>query len=131
VHRILVIDDSPPIGEILKVMLAAPDRLVLTCTTGAGALEILEDCTISLILLDLMLPDMNGRKLLEMLRQSPTTAGIPVIVMSATDDVALKIECFALGIETFFVKPFDPKTIAASVTLHTSFCDSARPACVG
>ena len=101
---------------LLKVKLSAPDREILIAETTAAAERILEEKEISLILLDLVLPDMDGRNLLIRLREQPQTAALPVFVVSGRVGTQPKTECFALGADEYFEKPFDPETLSAAVS---------------
>ena len=112
---ILIIEDDPDISHLLKIKLSAPNREILIAETTKEAERILEKRTVSLILLDLVLPDMDGRNLLLRLRERPRTATTPIFILSGKVGEQTKTECFALGADEFFNKPFDPATISAAV----------------
>ena len=113
---ILIIDDDPEVCTLLEHTLAAENRELFVAGTTAQAEEILAQKRISLIILDLVLPDMDGRTLLLRLRDRPSMIMLPIIVLSAKVGTQTKTECFALGADDYFEKPFDPDTLSAAVT---------------
>lgn len=117
-REILVVEDNPDQACFLQALLAAPDRRIQIASTGAQAQAALEDRRISLILLDLVLPDVDGRDLLLRLRERPATAGIPVIVVTVKGAELAKAECLALGADAYLEKPVNPEALAAAVEAH-------------
>ena len=113
---ILVIDDDPYITDLLETVLAASNREVLVAASAKQAESILEEKKVSLILLDLILPDTDGRNFLVRLKEKPSTASVPVIVLSAKLGAQPKTECFALGADAYYEKPFEVETICAAVS---------------
>lgn len=114
--NILLVDDDPMTLHLLQTKLAGPGRTILTSGSGARGLAMLAEESVSLVLLDLMLPDMDGRKWVERLRDNAATAAIPVIILSGLGDSATRIQCFNLGVESYFAKPVDLEVLAAAVT---------------
>jgi len=119
---ILIIEDDPVASRILQVRLAASNREIFAAETGAQAEEILQREAVDLVLLDLILPDMDGRNLLMKLRARPDMALLPVIVVSVKGSRAAKTECFALGADEYFEKPVDPEILAAAVAAKLKRC---------
>ena len=113
---VLVVEDDELIGGLLKKRLEAYGWIIYLAATGATADVILEEKDISLILLDLVLPDIDGRNFLVSLRQRPSTAGVPVIVTSAKEGSRIRSECYSLGADGYFEKPFDIDELAAAVS---------------
>lgn len=113
---VLIVDDDPVILATLRAILAAPDRILYFATSAVAAETILVNQDISLLFLDLHLPDMDGRDMLVRLRKSVRTASLPVFVHSALVANKIKAECFALGADEFFEKPWDATVISAAVT---------------
>jgi two-component system, OmpR family, KDP operon response regulator KdpE len=101
--RILVVDDEPQIHRFLRPSLTASGFDVLTASTGADALRQLTNNTIGVVILDLGLPDMDGKDVLAQLRRR---SDVPVIVLSARDREAEKIEALDLGADDYVNKPF-------------------------
>ncbi|MCX5514123.1 DNA-binding response regulator [Kaistia algarum] len=101
--RVLVVDDEPAIHRFMAPALAANGYEALRADTGAEALALAASRQPDLIILDLGLPDMDGKEVIRRLREwSPT----PVIVLSARDRDAEKIEALDLGADDFVNKPF-------------------------
>jgi two-component system cell cycle response regulator len=113
---ILVIDDDPYITDLLKTVLAGSTRDILSAATAKEAEALLDENRVALILLDLMLPDTDGRNFLVRLKERPGTASVPVIVLSAKLGSQPKTECFALGADAYYEKPFEVETICAAVS---------------
>lgn len=113
---VLAIDDDPLGLALLRRRLGGSERVVLTAATARAALELLEREPIDLVVLDLRLPDMDGRQLLSQLRGSPRTQGVPIFVVSAAHDAAA--QCFALGADNFFRKPVDLNVLVSAVRGH-------------
>ncbi len=113
---ILLIDDDPYITDLLRTVLDATNREILIAGTAKEAEALLEEKKISLILLDLILPDTDGRNFLVRLKERPSTANVPVIVLSAKLGAQPKTECFALGADAYYEKPFEVETICAAVS---------------
>ena len=116
--RILVIEPDPDTAAMLEVILAAPNREVFVAGTAQEAERRLARDVFSLIVLELVLPDLDGRNLLVRLRAHAGTALTPVFVLSSFGRPQVKTECFALGADAFFEVPFDPADLAAAVTVH-------------
>ena len=117
--RILHVDDEPDIRDIVGISLGLnPDFEVRECASGSEALTAAADWSPKLILLDVMMPKMDGPTTLAQLRNNPKTAGIPVVFMTARAQTR-EIESFiALGAQGVILKPFDPMTLAAEVHGH-------------
>lgn len=117
-QRLLVIEDDPEIQHILAVILEGEGREIVPVETAAEARTVLEDQDVDLVVLDLILPDADGRSLLSELRAGPSTAAIPVVVMTARGGPDVRQDCYALGADAFFEKPFEPDQVAADVGLQ-------------
>jgi len=111
---VLVVDDTETNIDILMDILA-DDYDVVVAMDGEGALEAVEEDTPNLILLDIMMPDMDGFEVCKRLKGNPETAGIPVIFLSALAEDADKQKGFDLGAVDFLTKPFDPDDIQKKV----------------
>lgn len=114
--RILVVEDDPTSAVIMEGALEAPSREIILAANVAEADAALEGGDISLVVLDLVLPDGDGRNLLMRLRDRSETATVPVIVVSGRMGPRPKAECFALGADIFIEKPFDPEVLQAAVS---------------
>ncbi len=113
---ILLIDDDDEFRTLLASVLTCGGRRILEAGDAATALALLDEQPVALVVLDLILGDTDGRNLLIKLRENPRTAVVPVIVVSGKLNPAIKAECYALGADGYFEKPFEPKVLAAAVT---------------
>jgi two-component system, cell cycle response regulator len=113
---VLVIEDDPDISLMLQAALAAPNREILVAETAGQAEAMLVEKEVSLIVLDLVLPDSDGRDLLVRLRERPATAALPIIVLTAQGGPQSTTECLALGADDYFEKPFDPITLSMAIS---------------
>lgn len=112
---LLVIDDSPAIHRLLAVKLRDEDLEFMTAYSGMEGLDIAENALPSLILLDLMMPEMNGLETLRRLKGSRRTMRIPVVMLSGESDSEQKVKCFSLGAMDFVTKPFDVAELRARI----------------
>lgn len=117
--RILHVDDEPDIREVVDMSLGLnPDFEVRACASGAEAIKTAAEWSPFLILLDVMMPGMDGPTTLAQLRKNPQTAAIPVLFMTARAQ-SREVEHFiALGAQGVISKPFDPMTLASQVQSH-------------
>ena len=117
--RVLHVDDEPDIREVVEISLGLdPQFSVRSCPSGRDAITAAAEWSPDLILLDVMMPGMDGPTTLERLRESPRTNGIPVVFMTARAQPRELDHFRALGAEGVISKPFDPLTLAASVRRH-------------
>jgi len=103
--RILVVDDIPANVKLLEVRLLAEYFEVLTASNGADAIEICETGKIDVVLLDIMMPGMDGFEVCRRLKLDPATAHIPVVMVTALDQVADRIRGLEAGADDFLTKP--------------------------
>ncbi len=117
--RILHVDDEPDIREIVDASLSLnPDFQVRACASGVDALVTAADWSPELILLDVMMPKMDGPTTLAELRKDPRTSGIPVLFMTARAQKREIEQFIAMGAQGVISKPFDPMTLAHEVGSH-------------
>jgi len=103
---ILVIEDEPKIGDYLQRGLTESGFAVRLARNGRDGLAMATDGEIELIVLDVMLPRMDGWQVLEALRGRPETEQIPVLFLTARDDVQDRVRGLELGADDYLVKPF-------------------------
>lgn len=127
---VLVIDDDPLITRLLEARLTTPGRRVTSMSSLESARQFLSRSRPDLILLDLFLPDGDGRSLLTEIRHHEETADTPVIVISGAADRAVIDEVAALGADGFVGKPFLGDEVAARVamTLQGAGADNGKGA---
>jgi DNA-binding response OmpR family regulator len=112
-EEILVVDDEPVIAQIICERLESEGFTLRVAETGEQALEAITDATPDLVILDLMLPDLDGLEVLRRLRGSGHD--LPVIILTARDDDVDVIIGLELGADDYVVKPFNPRELAARV----------------
>ena len=117
-HRVLVVEDNRTVAAAVMAHLGEAGRTLHLAATAAEAERILAAHAIDLVILDLILPDRDGRDLLLVLREDPRTAAIPVIVVSAKGGSVARAECLAVGASEFIEKPADPRVLRAAVARH-------------
>jgi two-component system cell cycle response regulator len=114
-QRLLIIEDDPEIQYILSVILGGDGRHVTGVDTAEKARAELGRGDVDLVILDLILPDSDGRTLLSELRAGAATASVPVVVMTARATPEIRQDCYGLGADAFVEKPFDPEKLAADI----------------
>ena len=111
--RILYIDDEPDIREVAEMALELdPSFQVRTCASGKEGIAVAAAWQPDLILLDVMMPGMDGPSTLDALRQDSATQGIPVVFITARIQSQEVAALRALGASGVLAKPFDPMTLA-------------------
>ncbi|MGH8002224.1 MAG: response regulator, partial [Brasilonema sp.] len=113
--NILVVDDTPDNLRLLSAMLTQLGYEVRRVINGQTALKTAQAAPPDLILLDIMMPDMNGYEVCQRLKASPLTRDIPVIFISALDEVLDKVKAFAVGGVDYITKPFSEEEVFARV----------------
>jgi diguanylate cyclase (GGDEF)-like protein len=115
VVKVLYIGADQMVARTLTAALSDRHREVMVALTAEQAERTLDEHDVGLLLLDLMLPDRDGRDLLSHLRRRPDTAGLPIFVLAKPTSTASRAECFALGADAFFVRPVDVAALAPAV----------------
>jgi CheY-like chemotaxis protein len=117
--RILHVEDEPDIREIVEMALGlSADFETRACGNGPDAIAMAAEWSPSVILLDVMMPGMDGPTTLTHLRKDPRTAAIPVLFMTARAQARELQNLIALGAQGVISKPFDPMTLAVTVRRH-------------
>lgn len=111
-NRILLVDDDPNILQLLQLYLGKEGFTVETATRGDKALEMFRTNPPNLILLDIMLPGMDGWQVCREIRK---TSNIPVIMVTAKDETFDKVLGLELGADDYIAKPFEPKELVARI----------------
>ncbi|MDP2956453.1 MAG: response regulator [Longimicrobiales bacterium] len=112
---ILLVEDDAITAAVLEASLRAPGYRVVKVTTGRDATERLRAGGIDVVLLDLILPDQDGRNLLRDIRRDPATSDVAVIILSGLVGTKVQAECIALGADEFVSKPARPADVRATV----------------
>ena len=114
--RLLVVDDNEGNRDMLSRRLRNEGFDVETAEHGIKALELIKSQPVDLVLLDVMMPEMNGYEVLERLQADSTLRNIPVIMISALNEIESVVRCIEMGAEDYLPKPFDPVLLRARVT---------------
>ncbi len=113
--KILVIEERISIQDLLRFNLEKEGYTVVTSGDGEEGLALVKSEKPDLIILDLMLPVLDGFEVYKTLRAKKENSSIPIIIMSARNDIADKIKGFGLGSDEFITKPFNPKELIARI----------------
>jgi phosphate regulon transcriptional regulator PhoB len=114
-NKILIVDDEPDLVELVSYNLRKDGFKVSTAPDGEDALEKVRKSAFDLIILDLMLPGIQGVELCRMLRSNPKTESIPIIMLTAKGELSDKIRGLETGADDYMTKPFSPKELLARV----------------
>jgi adenylate cyclase len=112
---ILVVDDNAINRDLLSRYLERQGHTVQVADNGRLALEMIATGAFDLVLLDIMMPELNGYEVLQHLKQSETWRDLPVIMISALDEIDSAVRCIELGAEDYLRKPFNPVLLRARV----------------
>lgn len=113
--KILIIDDEINILELLRLNLEIYGYEVYTLDTGENAIEKIEEIKPNLILLDLMLPYMNGVEICNKIRKNPALNNIRIIILSAKSEQIDKVVCLEMGADDYITKPFGLRELIARI----------------
>jgi two-component system cell cycle response regulator len=113
--RVLVVDDIPVNVKLLEAKLLVEYYEVLTANDGASALVIAEDHIPDIILLDVMMPGMDGYEVCSRLKSNPVTAHIPVVMVTALNEVKDRVRGLEVGADDFLTKPVNDVELFARI----------------
>ena len=113
--RVLVIEDEPDIRDLLAFHLEREGYTVTRSGSGADGLRLARAAPPDLILLDLMLPEVDGFEVCRRLRQDPVTQAVPLVMLTARGDEVDRVLGLELGADDYVVKPFSPREVVARV----------------
>ena len=111
--RVLVVDDDPIMHRVLQHYMERNGYEMLNATNGREALELADRKRPQLIVLDVLMPEMNGLTALRQLKENERTRNIPVIIVTVSADRATYMESEVLGAAAFLLKPFRPAELLA------------------
>ena len=113
--RMLVVDDNPANRDLLRRRLEREGHRVTDAGDGAQALQQLETGEFDLVFLDVIMPVMDGFELLGRLKRHPRLCQLPIIMISALDEIESAVRCIEMGAEEYLPKPFDPVLLKARI----------------
>lgn len=110
-HEVLVVEDDPEINELVGAYAEIAGFHYRSAATGEEALSAIHRHLPALIILDLMLPDLDGLEICRRVKSEPLTAGVPVIILTAMDSDRTRRQGLACGAAEYVTKPFDPEAL--------------------
>jgi DNA-binding response OmpR family regulator len=113
--KILIVEDEKDILQLVKLYLDKEGFRTVTATTGTDGLKCVKQEKPDLIVLDLMLPEIDGLEVCKRLRSSPETAMVPIIMLTAKAEESDTVIGLELGADDYVTKPFSPKALVARV----------------
>jgi adenylate cyclase len=114
--KLLAVDDDPMNRDMLARRLDKLGYEVTDAANGREALQKLKDGNFDLVLLDILMPDLDGFQTLEFMKADPRLRHVPVIMLTALDDVASTVRCIEAGAEDYVPKPFNPTVLRARIS---------------
>jgi phosphate regulon transcriptional regulator PhoB len=113
--RVLIVEDEPDIRELVVHHLKREGYQVSAASSGEEALRQVQAAPPDLVILDLMMPSMDGLEVCRRLRQDPATASLPIVMLTAKGDEVDRVLGLEIGADDYVVKPFSPKELLARV----------------
>ncbi len=126
--QIMVVDDDQDTVAILSHHLQREGFVPIEANSGAQCLKLVHENEVDVILLDLMMPEMDGFEVVKELRKNPMTAEIPVIMITARDDLDARAEGMRLGVSDFLAKPVFRRQLASRIRAQLEVVQTARNA---
>ena len=117
-YKILVVDDEPTIVRLMEFVLARQGHDMVVAVNGEEALQKIRTEQPDLVLLDIMMPRIDGYEVAQQLRADPATAALPIIMLSAKaqgEDIRRGVE---VGVDEYVTKPFSPEHLVSVVSTH-------------
>ncbi len=124
--KILCVDDAPENLKILETILSKSGYDVITASDGKAALHYIQNGNIDLVLLDVMMPEMDGYEVCRMIKTQEHTKKIPVIFITATTDTSEQAKGFEVGGADFIIKPISSDVIGPRVKALLAHCEELR-----
>ncbi len=125
---VLVVDDSPTIRKIVEIALKRQGVEVISVPSGVIALAAIANTPPQLILLDIMLPKVNGYQICQIIRRNPEYKHIPVVMLSGKDGVFDKVRGRLVGATEYITKPFEPRDLLRVVRKYVALDAEVRTA---
>jgi putative two-component system response regulator len=112
---ILVVDDEKNIRDLLSILLSEEGYQILDASDGQEALELASTFSVSSILLDARMPGLDGFEVANILKNNPDTNSIPIIMVTALNDIPNRVKALESGVDDFLSKPVDRTELIATV----------------
>ena len=114
-NKILVIDDDEAINELLKINLELFGYPVITAKNGIEGFALVKQELPDLVILDVMMPEVDGFTVAKRIRENPETKNIPILMLTALSMVQDKVKGFDIGVDEYLVKPFEMEELRVRV----------------
>ena len=114
-NRILVVDDDNAINELIKINLELLGYEVITAYNGLQGYTLAKQELPDLIILDIMMPDVDGYTVAKRVRENPETKDIPILMLTAMGQLEDKVKGFDIGVDDYLVKPFEMEELKVRV----------------
>ncbi|MBI4605925.1 MAG: response regulator [Planctomycetes bacterium] len=114
-RTLLIADDEANLRTLVRTTLEDPEHTILEAADGSQALELAREKAPDLVLVDWMMPGMNGLEVTKRLRADPATAGTPVIMLTARGQSSDRAQALRAGVSAFLAKPFSPLELLETV----------------
>ncbi|MBI4454081.1 response regulator [Candidatus Woesearchaeota archaeon] len=116
--NVLIVDDEPHIVNLIKLSLNKDKYSVIGAYSAREALMHINKTTPDIVVLDLMMPGVNGYELCKALRENPKTQNIPILILSAKSQMNDKLHAIDVGADDYMTKPFDPMELIKRIKLN-------------
>jgi DNA-binding response OmpR family regulator len=116
--NVLIVDDEPHIVNLIKLSLNKDKYNVTGAYSGREALMHIDKQLPDLVVLDLMMPGVNGYEICKALRENPKTRDVPVLILSAKSQMNDKLHAIDVGADDYMTKPFDPMELVKRIKLN-------------
>lgn len=116
--RVLLVEDDKAVGHMIAEVLRLEGYATTVVAEGRNALPTLRTSAFDIVVLDVMLPGMDGISVLRAIREDPVTAQVPVVILSAKTDDATTWEGWRAGCNYYMTKPFDPQELLLILKRH-------------
>jgi DNA-binding response OmpR family regulator len=126
--HVMVVDDDPDTVVILSRHVQREGYTVIKASSGRECLRLLREHTVDIILLDLMMPEVDGFDVCRALKANPATADIPIIMITARDDLEGRAEGMRLGVADFLAKPVFRRQLANRISAQLDAVAAGRTA---
>jgi PleD family two-component response regulator len=121
--KVLVADDDPNIINIIRYSISNDQFEVLEATNGKEALGMVFTRSPDILILDIMMPGMDGYMVCKELKEHDSTKNLPIIILSAKTSIDDKLKAIGFGIDDYMTKPFDPRELEARIRMRLKLTD--------
>jgi CheY-like chemotaxis protein len=114
-HDVLIVEDDPEINELIGAYVELAGYPCRRCSRGSEAIAAAHDSPPSLVVLDVMLPDLDGFEICRRLRADPRTHSVPIVMLTALDQEDMRRRAVQCGATEYMTKPFDPERLLNTI----------------